>query len=479
MGWASIGTGGWKKDTGRKSAATPDRSMQPDSTSGREESVIGPIAKFATILPRRRLGMSALVFTLMGIAAAGAFLWARYHLHAAERALQRYVLDEAQHHLELCLRVRFRSADVHLLAAQTARRRDDYDLAEQHLQACERLGGVAKAAALERILLVTQEGDLPDMEGLRNARTAADHAESDLVLEALSKGYANRCWQEDALACLNVLLERQPENPQAWLLRARVLQSLSLAHGTGALEQTALDDYERAVQLRPSFEARLGMAGTLYSLGRPEDAALEYEGLLQIQPAHQEVLIGLARTRFNLGDLDEARRLLDVLLTLFPDHPAALLERGLVALHAEHADEAERWMGKAAAAALPCDCDADRLLCRCLELHGKTAEAAPVRDRLRHKEAELRRVDGLVLRANHDSQNLPLRFEAAMSLMRLGREQDGIAALFFVLEQQPQYGPAHAALADYFERTGQPRREARHRRAGDRERAPFLLTVTP
>src|SRR5207248_1994217 len=161
------------------------------------------------------------------------------------------------------------------LAPQVARRRNEYDEAEHHLEVCERLGGMAEAAALERVLLVAQQGDLPDMEGLRSARTGINHAEAVLVLEALARGYANRFWHDDALACLNTLLDRQPQHPQAWLLRARVQQRL--AHGSGEGEQAALTDYEQAVLLSPSFEARLGLAGALYRVGRPADAAVEYE----------------------------------------------------------------------------------------------------------------------------------------------------------------------------------------------------------
>ena len=427
--------------------------------------MIRPFPKLWSVLSRPRLTVPALALVLLGVGAGSAFLWSRSHLQAARAALQRHDLEEARDHLARCLRVRFRSSAVRLLAAQTARRLDDCDEAEQHLQACERLGGMAEAVTLERVLLVAQQGDLPDMEGLRQARTGSGQPEAVLVLEALAKGYANRFWHEDALACLNALLERQPLHPQAWLLRARVRQSL--AHGSGEREQAVLNDYARAVRLRPSFAARLGLAGALYRAGRPWDGALEYEQLRQIRPAHPEVLLGLARTRFDMGEVDEARRLLDELLARHPDHRAALLERGQLALHAGQTDEAERWLRRAAAAAPPCDREPGRLLCQCLEMRRKGEEAAHLRDELRQREAQVRRVERLVLRANADPRNVSLGFETATSLMRLGREQDGVAGLFLVLEQQPRYGPAHAALADYFERTDQLRRATRHRRAAN------------
>jgi tetratricopeptide (TPR) repeat protein len=411
---------------------------------------------------RPRAGGVALALLALGVAGAGAYLWSEYHLRAAERALGRYALDEAQHHLDLCLKVRFGSAPVHLLAARTARRRDGCDEAERHLAACERLGGVAEAARLERVLLTAQEGDLDDMEGLLRARTEADTPEAVLVLEALAKGYANRFWHAEALACLDVLLRREPGHPQAWLLRARAREALGgEEHDAGALH-----DYEKAVELSPSDEARVGLAGALYRAGRPWDAALQYEQVRRRRPEAPDVLLGLARCRYALHDPDEARRLLDELVARRPEDAAALAERGRLAYQAGQTDEAESWLRRAAAAAPPCDCVPQRLLYQYFQAARKDEEARRWLGRLRQREEEVLRVDRLVLRTNRDPRDLALRFEAALALMRVGREQRGVAGLFVVLEQDPRHGPAHAALADYFERTGQPRRAARHRRAG-------------
>jgi tetratricopeptide (TPR) repeat protein len=412
---------------------------------------------------RRRVAVLVLALLAMGAAGGGAFLWAQYHLRAAEWVLARYSLDEAQGHLDLCLRVRFASASVRLLAARTARRRDAYDEAERHLEACERLGGEAEGARLERVLLTAQEGDLDDMEGLLKARTAADGPEAALVLEALAKGYANRFWHAEALACADRLLRREPDHPQAWLLRARAREAL--ADG-GEEEGGALHDYEKAVELRPSGEARLGLARALYHAGRPWEAALRYEKVRRTLPAAPEVLLGLARCRFALHETDEARRLLDELLAWRPDHADALAERGRLAYREGQAEEAEGWLRRAATAAPAWDCVPHRLLYQYLRAAQKDEEAGRWLGALRAREAEALRVDRLVLQTNRDPGNLALRFEAALALMRLGRERDGVAGLFVVLEQDPRHGPAHAALADYFERAGQPRRAARHRRAG-------------
>jgi tetratricopeptide (TPR) repeat protein len=416
--------------------------------------------------PRRHpwLAVLALVPVLVGTGVAGAFLWAQYHLRAAEAALERSDLDEAQHHLDRCLQVRFRSAAVHLLAARTARRREDYPRAEQHLAACLDLEGMTEATALERLLLTAQQGDLNDVEGLLRPRTGANDPQAVLVLEALALAYVGRCLQVDALVSLNLLLQRQPDQPQALLMRARVWENLA-SNGRTEREPNALADYEKALALKPSFAARLGLAGTLYRLGRPFDALLEYQRLHQAQADHPEVLLGLARCRYSLNEVDEARRLLDELLAQHPDHAAALLERGRLALHAGQLARAEKWLRQAAAGAPRCEHEALLVLCRCLEAAHKDEEARRCRRRLRAREANVVRVDCLTMQVNRDPRNVAFRYEVARELLRLGREQAGVGGLFLVLEQEPHHGPAHAALADYFERKGQPDRAARHRRA--------------
>jgi hypothetical protein len=92
-------------------------------------------------------------------------------------------------------------------------------------------------------------------------------------------------------------------------------------------------------------------------------------------------------------------------------------------------------------------------------------EARRCRDELGRREGDVLRLERLTLRANREPHDVALRYQVALGLLGLGRERDGVGALLFVVEQEPHFGPAQAALAEYFERTGQPGRAARHRRA--------------
>ena len=117
-----------------------------------------------------------------------------------------------------------------------------------------------------------------------------------------------------------------------------------------------------------------------------------------------------------------------------------------------------------ASALAPWHREAHRLLDRCLETLGDSARAEKCRAQRRELEASDAQVGRVLLRYRQAPKDAALRFEIAQWALRNGREADGIRWLFGTLLVDPRHGPTHAALADYLERTGQPRRSAEHRR---------------
>jgi predicted Zn-dependent protease len=60
--------------------------------------------------------------------------------------------------------------------------------------------------------------------------------------------------------------------------------------------------------------------------------------------------------------------------------------------------------------------------------------------------------------------NPVLQVRMAQSLLADGHTQEGLTMLQSVLAQNPGYPPAHRALADHYEKQGDPRLAAEHRR---------------
>jgi tetratricopeptide (TPR) repeat protein len=411
------------------------------------------------VLRPRNLVLLTLV-ALLGLAAllSAWLVPPRYHWHAAQQALQQGKLDVAQQHLDVCLQAWPRDASLHLLAARTARRRDALDEAEKHLTECQRIQGVTPASSLEWMLLRAQQGDLDSVAAPLAQLLKDNHPDSVGILEALAKGYRASYRITEMLDIVDALLAKQPDHAQAHLWRGMAAEALGRPFD-------ALAEYRKAVDLDPGSDlARQRLADSLLANGHPREALAHYGCLRKRQPDNPDVLLGMARCQVDDHELDDARRLLDTLLEQHPDHVPGLVERARLAFFTGSSAEADVLLGKALRHA-PQDREALRVQLLYLEAEGKTEEAHACRAQLDRVEADLARVNTLMLRTVDAPQDPAPRYEIGMIMLRNGRQEAGVGWLYAALQADPHYQPSHAALADYFEHAGQPDRAAPHRRA--------------
>jgi tetratricopeptide (TPR) repeat protein len=414
---------------------------------------------------RRRAAASALAVLLL-LAAAGAGgrrLWLDHLYRAAEAAHERRDFDTALDCLTRYLEADPSSGRAHFLAARAARRAARWDEAEAHLAACQRLDVPKDALALERVLMNVQRGD-PSGEPYLRERIDQDHPDTPLILEVLIDEYVRtyRLW--DALDALNDFLKRRPDDVKALLGRAYVWERMFYF-------ADAEIDYRRALEVAPDDdEARLRFAVLLLDRrGSPAQAAEQFERLLGRRPDDPRVRLGLARGRRQQGRLDDARRLLDAVLAADPHYPGALTEMGRLAAEEEaRTDEAVGWLRKAVADD-PHDRQAYTVLLGCLRRAGRDEEARAVQQTLNGLDADLKRLDELTRAALQRPRDPDLRCDLGVVFLRVGQEQEGLRWLGLALEQDPAHKGAHGALADYFERKGQPDRAAPHRRFAPKE----------
>src|SRR4051812_26514426 len=169
---------------------------------------------------RRRWPRVALALLLVGVVGVGAaWGWAAYHLSAARREADAQQLERAWRHLERARLTWPMSAEAPLLAARLARRLGRIDQAREHLEAHESRGGDRPARALERSLLLVQEGDLAEDEKDLLEMVQADHPESGDILEALARGYLKKNHQTG----LSRLVRLWPDRLVTSLWRGRAL----------------------------------------------------------------------------------------------------------------------------------------------------------------------------------------------------------------------------------------------------------------
>lgn len=345
-----------------------------------------------------------------------------------------------------------------LLAAQAARRVDAHAAAEQHLTAFEGDGGSTDATRLEWALLGVQQGDFGDEENRLRQAVGRHHPQERLIIEALTKGYHIAFRWQDALEAVNRLLQIDPDNAPALVLRAMLAEKYRRT-------APAEEDLRHAVAVAPGNAiVQAALADFLGRHGHSRDAIYHHELALRLRPGDPATRIRLARALSDDADLDGAARELDAVLADDSAHIEALVERGRVALRRGQFAEAEPFLDRAGRAA-PWHRDGHRLHQIALRELGRGDALAACEARI----AEHAREDGiggkLKLRARDAPRDSEVRMELWDWSVRNGQTAEGVAWLAEILRVDPKHRAARAAFAEYFERAGQPRRAREHRDA--------------
>jgi tetratricopeptide (TPR) repeat protein len=411
---------------------------------------------------RRPLPAAGLLLALLALAWLGRTLYLdrqfTQHLEGARAAEETFDLEGAWKHLDACVGLRPKDADVRLRRARVARRLDDLDAAEKELEAYEDLrGGATSEGVLEHALLLAQQGELPLVEPLLNRRLAEGHPQSLLILEALAKGFIQVYSIREAKNVAVTMLARDRNSAAALLLRGKV----AVLEG---LPNEGVERFRAAVQLQPEHApARLLFAQTLLRLGRGEEALPHLERLHTRRPS-VEITFSLAQCCRITGRCDRAAELLEGLLQQRPGSARILAERGRLALEMDDLPQAEEALRRAAAL-LPNDRPVHYDLALCLAKQGRAKEAS----RYYRRSTELYELEQQLTRAVERSgqfkEDPEPRFEAGMICLRTGQVQQGLRWLHGALQVAPNHRRTHEALAEFYENAGQPERAAQHRLA--------------
>jgi tetratricopeptide (TPR) repeat protein len=400
--------------------------------------------------------LALLALSAGGAGLAGIHLWAMYHFRAGRAAVERCHNREAQRHLNACLRVWPHNPDTLILAARTARRMGAMTEADSFLDACHGLKG-DDDLALERLLLQAARGEGDRVQKVCLAMVKDNHPATPLILEALAYGYITMYRLQEASFALTVWMDRQPDSPQAYLLRG-------ILYTYADRVDDALADFRHVLELDPEHdEVRLRLASALLDRGQGAEALPHFEYLRQRMPDELTVQVGLARCKDLLGQQAEAAQLLDEVLSRRPDYADALAERGKVAMRAGDLDAAETWLRKAAILE-PGDYQLHYQIHLCLTQNGKEEEAREEEQRLKQIDADLKRIRQIV---THDMGLAPhdpaLHYEAGMIALRTGEYREAVRWFESALREDPKYVPAHLALAQFYAQVGEAAKAAQHR----------------
>ena len=401
----------------------------------------------------------ACLLLALGVAAFGGwYLWPNVWLAQAEQALQQNDLVAARGYLDRYHARRPGDATALLLLAKTARHSDDYPSAERYLVEHENAGGHRSASSLEWELLGAQQGDFASSEDRLKAAVRNDSPDSNEILEALAKGYIAAYRLPEAVKMIDYLLQQDKTRVPAVLLRGKILDRVRQLERAEA-------EFRRAVEMDPKNpDARGALAAIQIRRGFTDEAIENYQSALQEKPGDPTLLLGLARTYLDMADLVEVERTLDQILSTHPDDVEALVEKGRLMLRKKQPAEAEPLLSKAAKLA-PWHREAQTLRVLALKELGNSEQLAKAEHRLTELVAADAEVGKLRLRARDNPADPGVRLDLWRWSERNGQLEEGLSWLTEILRNSPQHAQAQTALADYFDRSGQPRRAAQHRAA--------------
>ncbi len=418
--------------------------------------------RFLRRLVARPWRLAGLLVAVAGLLVAGAESWAWWHFRQANQLAEQYQFSAAYEHYLQSLRVWRWSASTHLLAGRAARRGLMYREAHEQYEESRRLAGndprLAASLALEKLLMQAQNADLTGIEEVLWNHIDKNKAEAPLVLEAMARGYVSVLRLGIAMRCLKMLLEQEPQNVDALLLRAWVYER------TGD-PANAARDYREALRLSPGrFDARLSLAKLLLRDNRdgPEEGSRILEELRAEQPDNREVLLELARAYRALGESEKARPCLDALLMMSPKHSAALSE---LAMLTRDQKEAESLLRRAIEAD-PANLEAHfQLYLLLVNQPGREQEAAAQLQRHKRVKADMDRLMEIASKEmSKHPEDVGLYCELGTLYLHYAMPEVGIRWLNKGLTLDPANQSIHQALYEYYQRVGDTEKAEEHRR---------------
>ncbi len=347
---------------------------------------------------------------------------------------------------------------MRLLASRAARQDGDLEAAAGELREAQRITGATDDTAFEWALLQASAGNVREVEEFLQKRADRSPTDAALAWEALAMGYLRSFRTIDAMACLNLWLKVSPDN-----VRALELRGQTYVAGKGVVR--GADDYRKVLEIDPTRRAtRWLLIDCLLGLGKYDEAARQLETFAKEVPDDPAVAARLGRCYNLLGRGEEGRRVVDAALANHPNDGPCLRTRGQISLLAQRPADAEVDLRRAAAL-LPADYQSQQLLFQALQQQGKVEEA---KAQLKVAEEVRDRSEQIGELRSRKLAEFPLdpamHFAMGKLLIQSGQGDAGEGWLLTALELDPNYKPAHAELAAYYDRIGEKALAEQHRR---------------
>lgn len=408
------------------------------------------------MISRRRL-LTAIILPLVTVTAILA--WAELHLALAHRSLLHHDGRGALNHLARTPRGFTRPSVYHLAAARATRLLEMFELAEEHFSEYRRLvGSSTEEGTLEWAMLRAQRGEVEPVETFLRRQVDQHHPRSTWILEAMTRGYLRLHRRLDAMNCVRIWLEREPNAIRPVLLRG-------LIHYRANAFSKAVEDLRQVVEQEPNNDEAIRLlANALIENSQAPEAVPYLERLCQRDPEDWDMHVKLAFARNMLGQSAEALAILDRVLEAKPNFGPALSARGQLELQVHGNPEgAESWLRRALSIN-PSDRQTHYALYQSLLQQGREREAEEQHKKLLRIEAAITRMIEIANRLlPKNPRDAKLAYELGSIMMELGYYENGSSWLLKALEYDPLLDAAHRDLAEYYEKQGNAAAAEYHR----------------
>jgi Flp pilus assembly protein TadD len=394
-----------------------------------------------------------MVVALLGLAAAGAWLFlgltADRDARLARTAVAAGRFDEADPPLARWVRARPENAEAWYLKARVAAGRGQPNEAIRYLERARSLGHPEEPTGRLMGLLLARTGRTAEAEPLLRRALASSTRPEPEVARELARIYLESYRIDAAAAVLERWMRDAPRDatPHLWQVevdkRSEAEAKVIIAHYRAALERD------------PGLDrARLGLADTLRSEHRNDEAAVEYAAYLERHPEDPAALLGAGINTAEMGDDGTARARLRKAAELAPDDPRAFSELAAIALRRNDPAEALSLLDQAIRIE-PNDYELRYRRRVVLERQGRHEQAREEQrqiERLRASQARIKELHDRLARSPGDAQ---LQYEVATWMIENGHEEEGLRWAERTLRDRPDHAPTHRLLADYYTRRGQ------------------------
>lgn len=391
--------------------------------------------------------------------------WAlrEYRLRGVRDALRERNTPLAIERLTELIKSSPRDAELKFLLARAYRRSGRFDEMFTLLKSAGLLGFPPDKLQRESTLAMAQAGRMseavPELE--RMLLNPGDDGPD--ICEAFVTGYFHLFQIEPARRLLDAWERDYPQDGQPHYYRGKLLEN-----SNEWVE--AAREYRRGVDLSPaSLEIRRNLANALVRSNEYFTAASEFERCLKQSPRDVAAHVGLARSLRGLNKPDEARKHLRQALEIDAGSAEAENLLGQVELDAGNSAAALELL-RASVRREPRNPDFRYALAGALKAAGEEDEASEqfqFIDKANSAQQKIKNAMVLLSSRKGDAnarETLGLRVEVGRLEIEFGSPADGVTWLKGALEIDPDYVPAHAALADYYAKTGDEPAALEHRR---------------